>query len=56
MTADKLRERLANLEEQQQAALAKLQACYGAIQECRYWLSQLSPDGPASSSVPSDGD
>lgn len=41
ITAQRIRERIAELEQLRETALANANAASGAIQDCRFWLALL---------------
>jgi len=45
MTENTLKERLAALEAQRRQMEANLNAIAGALQECQYWLNQMTEKG-----------
>ena len=45
MTEQDLNERLQSLDAQRRQAEANLNAIAGALQECQYWLNQLTDKG-----------
>ena len=45
MTEQDLNERLKSLDAQRRQAEANLNAIAGALQECQYWLNQLTDKG-----------
>ena len=46
ITQEVVEERLRELHEQRAQALATLNACEGAIQDCEFWLAQLDKEVP----------
>ena len=55
MTEEKIKARLKKLESDLIQSQANANALSGAIQDCNYWLSELSKEGPSLKVVDNNG-